>query len=230
MLKIERTFDFVLEKPMSDTTHSTHVERQPTRAPVRKGEQTRMAILDVALEVAARDGLEGVTIGILADRLNMSKSGVFSHFGSREELLIATLKEYENRFLAEVLKPAITQPRGLARLKAILGNWFNRLNAEAESGCLYISGAVEYDDRPGTVRDELVAMISAWEKELYKSINQSIETGELMSDTPVELVIFELYGVALVFHQHNRLMKRENGSALVRQVFERILKQYQRVT
>ena len=115
------------------------------RPAVRKGEQTRAAILDVALEVAARDGLEGVTIGILADRLSMSKSGVFSHFGSREELLIATLKEYEVRFLNDILKPAVTQPRGLSRLKAILGNWFTRLGHENEQGCLYISGGVEYD-------------------------------------------------------------------------------------
>lgn len=214
---------------MRNSEQSASVERQPARTGVRKGELTRMAILDVALEVAARDGLEGVTIGILADRLGMSKSGVFSHFGSREELLIATLKEYESRFLTEVLKPAIVLPRGLSRLKAILGNWFNRLNEEAESGCLYISGAVEYDDRPGVVRDELVGMISAWEKELHKAIVQSIETGELLSDTPVELVCFELYGLALVFHQHNRLMKRDNGSALIRQSFERILNQYQRV-
>ncbi|MGB5109504.1 MAG: TetR/AcrR family transcriptional regulator [Formosimonas sp.] len=214
---------------MSSTTSLTASDEQQAQSPVRKGEQTRMAILDIALEVAARDGMEGVTIGILADRLSMSKSGVFSHFGSREDLLIATLKEYENRFLTEVLKPVVTLPRGLTRLKAILGNWFNRLNAETDSGCLYISGAVEYDDRPGAVRDELVGMITAWEKELSKAIRQSIETQELIEDTPVDLVTFEIYGLALAFHQHNRLMRRPNGSAMVRQVFERILNQYQRV-
>lgn len=200
------------------------------RPAVRKGEQTRAAILDVALEVAARDGLEGVTIGILADRLGMSKSGVFSHFGSREELIIATLKEYEVRFAADVLKSAIGFPRGLERLKAILGNWFIRLGHETEKGCLYISGGVEYDDRPGPIRDELVAMIAAWEKDLERSIRQCIETGELIEDVPVELVIFELYCLALGFHHNARLMGRNNGSELVRQVFDRILKQYQRVT
>ena len=199
------------------------------RPAVRKGEQTRAAILDVALEVAARDGLEGVTIGILADRLSMSKSGVFSHFGSREELLIATLKEYEVRFLTDILKPAVAEPRGLSRLKAILGNWFTRLGHENELGCLYISGGVEYDDRPGLVRDELVGMIEGWEKELERAIRQAIETGELREDTPVDLVVFELYGLALGFHHSARLMGRSNGSDLIRQVFERILKQHQRV-
>lgn len=197
---------------------------------VRKGEQTRAAILDVALEVAARDGLEGVTIGILADRLSMSKSGVFSHFGSREDLIIATLKEYEARFIADVLKSAIGAPRGLERLKAILGNWFTRLGHETEEGCLYISGGVEYDDRPGAVRDELVAMIARWEKELERAIRQSIESGELHDDTSIELVIFELYSLALGFHHNARLMGRDNGSELIRQIFERILKQYQRAT
>ena len=210
---------------MAIVNHMTSSERPA----VRKGEQTRAAILDVALEVAARDGLEGVTIGILADRLNMSKSGVFSHFGSREELLIATLKEYEVRFLADILKPAVAEPRGLPRLQAILGNWFTRLGHENEQGCLYISGGVEYDDRPGPVRDELVGMIGGWEKELERAIRQSIETGELVEDTPVDLVIFELYGLALGFHHAARLMGRTNGSDMIRQVFERILNQYQRV-
>ena len=123
----------------------------------------------------------------------------------------------------------MTEPRGLSRLKAILGNWFTRLGHENEQGCLYISGGVEYDDRPGPVRDELVGMIEGWEKELERAIRQSIETGELREDTPVDLVIFELYGLALGFHHSARLMARNNGSDMIRQVFERILNQYQRV-
>ncbi|MGL4767433.1 MAG: TetR/AcrR family transcriptional regulator [Formosimonas sp.] len=194
---------------------------------VRKGDLTRAAILDAALDVASRDGLEGVTIGILADRLGMSKSGVFSHFGSREDLLIATLKEYEIRFLNAVLKPAVLEPRGLARLKAILGNWFTRLGQETEQGCLYISGGVEYDDRPGAVRDELVRMIEDWEKELERAIRQCFETGQLRSDAPIDLVLFELYSYALGFHHNARLMGRSTGPALIRQVFDRILQQYQ---
>ena len=207
----------------------THLKSAVERAPVRKGEQTRAAILDSALDVAARDGLEGVTIGILADRLGMSKSGVFSHFGSREDLLIATLKEYEARFLAEVLKPAVLLPRGLDRLKAILGNWFNRLGHETEYGCLYISAGVEYDDRPGAVRDELVRMIADWEKELERAIGHCKEQKQMIDDAPIDLIIFELYSLALGFHHNARLMERSNGSALIRQVFERILNQYQRV-
>lgn len=197
------------------------------RAPARKGELTKMAILDAALAVAARDGLEGVTIGVLADRLGMSKSGVFSHFGSREELLIATLLEYEARFLNAVLRPAILEPRGLLRLKAILGNWFTRLGHETQEGCLYISGGIEYDDRPGAVRDELVRMLTDWEKALARAILMCVETGEMNEEVPVELIVFELYSLALGFHHNARMMQRDNGSVLIRQVFERILNQYQ---
>lgn len=200
-------------------------EKQPH---VRKGDLTRAAILDVALEVASRDGLEGVTIGILADRLDMSKSGVFSHFGSREELLIEVLKEYETRFLADILKPALTLPRGLERLRAILFNWFRRLGEETEIGCLYISGAVEYDDRPGAVRDELVGMIAAWEEQLRRAISHCIESGEFREDTPIDLVIFELFGLTLGYHQSVRLMKRTTGMDMVKQILERILQQYLR--
>lgn len=196
---------------------------------IRKGEQTRAAILSAALDVAARDGLEGVTIGILADRLGMSKSGVFSHFGSRDELLIEVLKEYETRFLSEVLRPALLLPRGLPRLNAILHNWFHRLGEETESGCLYISGAVEYDDRPGTVRDELVGMMEAWEEQLRRAIGHCVETREFRDDTPIDLMIFELFGLTLGFHQSVRLMKRTNGMTMVEQVLGRILQQYLRV-
>ena len=200
------------------------------RGHVRKGDLTRAAILDVALDVASRDGLEGVTIGILADRLDMSKSGVFSHFGSRDELLIEVLKEYETRFLSDILKPALALPRGLERLRAILNNWFYKLGQEAEHGCLYISGAVEYDDRPGIVRDELVGLMTAWEEQLRRAIRYCIDSGEFREDTPVDLMIFELYGLTLGFHQSVRLMKRSNGMDMVKQVLDRILSQYLRTT
>ena len=205
-------------------------ERGPERVHVRKGDLTRAAILDVALDVASRDGLEGVTIGILADRLNMSKSGVFSHFGSRDELLIEVLKEYEARFLNDILKPALEMPRGLARLRAILDHWFTKLGQETEHGCLYISGAVEYDDRPGVVRDEFVGLMSAWEEQLRRAIQYCVDSGEFREDTPIDLMIFELFGLTLGFHQAVRLMKRANSMDMVQQILNRILSQYLRTT
>jgi len=173
---------------------------------VRKGEQTRAAIIDAALEQAARDGLEGLTIGSLAERMRMSKSGVFAHFGSREDLQIAVLKEYERRFAADILAPSLDVPRGLPRLTAMLERWLEKSTREAERGCLWISGAAEYDDRPGAVRDELVAMVRAWKHALSKAIQLAIETGELRADTDVSEMIFDIYGVILVLHHDSRLL------------------------
>ena len=101
------------------------------------------------MAIAARDGLEGLTIGTLADQMQMSKSGVFAHFGSREDLQLAVLKEYVRRFVDDVLRPAVKKPRGLPRLEALLDRWVAFLAREISRGCIMIAGAVEYDDRPG---------------------------------------------------------------------------------
>ena len=113
---------------------------------MRKGELTRAAILDVALDLASRDGLEGLTIGLLADKMNMSKSGVFAHFGSREDLQLEVLKLYHHRFEQEVFFPSVKEPRGIQRLQAMFARWVKRVSVEIALGCIYISGAVEYDD------------------------------------------------------------------------------------
>ena len=122
---------------------------------MRKGELTRAAILDVALDAASRDGLEGLTIGLLAEKMNMSKSGVFAHFGSREDLQIEVLKLYHHHFEQEVFYPSLKEARGLPRLQAMFALWVKRVTVEIASGCIYISGAVEYDDRPGPIREAL---------------------------------------------------------------------------
>ena len=129
---------------MSDSASSIAFPLAP-----RKGDLTRAAIVEAALLAASRGGLEGLTIGTLADSMQMSKSGVFAHFGSREELQLAVLKAYVQRFVDEVLRPAVKKPRGLPRLEAILQRWVAFLAREMTRGCIMIAGAVEYDDVPG---------------------------------------------------------------------------------
>ena len=107
-----------------------------------KGQQTRAAILDAALSLAAQMGIEGLSIGALAEVTGMSKSGVFAHFGSREELQILVIREYHERFEEEVFRAAMRQPRGLPRLRALIKNWVSKVATEIDSGCIYISGAV----------------------------------------------------------------------------------------
>src|SRR3954464_4480224 len=108
---------------------------------MRKGELTRAAILDVALDLASRDGLEGLTIGLLADKMNMSKSGVFAHFGSREDMQLEVLKLYHHQFAQEVFFSSLKEQRGLPRLQAMFSKWIRRVTVEIASGCIYISGA-----------------------------------------------------------------------------------------
>ncbi len=193
---------------------------------MRKGEQTRAAIVDAALELAARGGLEGLTIGPLAERMQMSKSGVFAHFGSREDLQIAVLKAYERRFVDDILVPSLKERRGLPRLRAIFERWLDRTAIEAAQGCIWVSGATEYDDRPGAVREELVAMVRSWQRELSRAIQQAVDTGDLRADTDPAELVFELYGVILVLHHDARLLDSPDALGRARRAFDRLLDSY----
>jgi AcrR family transcriptional regulator len=196
--------------------------------PLRKGEQTRAAILNSAVGLAAQQGLEGITIGTLAELMQMSKSGVFAHFGSREDLQIAVLKEYERRFVDDVLRPGLVAARGLPRLVAIFERWLENTVVEATHGCIWISGAAEYDDRPGPVRDALVAVVKAWQREIGRAIQQSIDEGHLApTDDIAEMtsdLIFDLYSVVLALHHDARLLNTPDAVARARRSFDRLVK------
>ncbi|QGZ43174.1 TetR/AcrR family transcriptional regulator [Pseudoduganella flava] len=194
---------------------------------MRKGEMTRAAILDVALDLASRDGLEGLTIGLLADRMNMSKSGVFAHFGSREDLQLEVLKLYHRRFEQEVFYPSIKEPRGLPRLKAMFAHWVKRVSIEIASGCIYISGAVEYDDRPGPIREELVAMVGAWQGALLRAAKQAIECGHLKADTDAQQLVYEMYGLILAVHHDARFLRIPGAVERATVGFNRLIENYQ---
>jgi AcrR family transcriptional regulator len=194
---------------------------------MRKGELTRAAILDVALDLASRDGLEGLTIGLLADRMNMSKSGVFAHFGSREDLQIAVLKLYHHHFEQQVFYPSMKEPRGLPRLRAMFSHWIKRVSVEIASGCIYISGAAEYDDRPGAIREELVGMVRAWQDALLRCVQQAIEMGHLRADTDPYQMVYEMYGLILALHHDARFMKRPGSVNRTQSGFDRLMKTYQ---
>ena len=193
---------------------------------MRKGELTRAAILDVALELSSRDGLEGLTIGVLADRMNMSKSGVFAHFGSREDLQLEVVKLYHHRFEQEVFFPSVREPRGLPRLQSMFDRWLQRVSVEIASGCIYISGAVEYDDRPGPIREELVKMVQAWQDALRRAARQAIEVGHLRPDTDAEQLVYEMYGLILALHHDARFLRNAGAVERARRGFERLIENY----
>ncbi len=153
---------------------------------------TLAAIVDTALQMAAADGLESLTIGEVAKRLGLSKSGVFSRVGSREALQCAVVEEYDRRFLQDVFMPAMREPRGLPRLNAIMRLWLLRSRDELRTGCIYCAGAFEYDDREGPVRDRLVDGVMRWRSALKRTVIQAIDAGQLKPDTDAEQLVFEM--------------------------------------
>ena len=187
---------------------------KPERSPQHKGQQTRSAILEAALGLASHVGLEGLSIGALAEMTGMSKSGVFAHFGSREELQISVIREYHAKFEEEVFYPSIRDARGLPRLQALFDRWVKRVSVELDSGCIYISGAVEFDDRPGPVRDALADMVLAWHQALERAIRLAIQAGHLLPDTNAGQILFELHGLILALHHDARFLR--NPGALDR--------------
>lgn len=193
---------------------------------MRKGELTRSAILDVALELASRNGLEGLTIGSLAEKMKMSKSGVFAHFGAREDLQIAVVRLYHQRFEQEVFYPSLKEVRGLPRLQGMFARWVKRISVEIALGCIYISGAVEYDDRPGIIRDHLVAMVQAWRGALHRSIAQSIAMGHLRTDINITQMVYEIYGLILALHHDARFLHIPDSVERAQAGFNRLIDSY----
>jgi len=191
-----------------------------------KGQQTRAVILDAALGLASHVGLEGLSIGALAEVTGMSKSGVFAHFGSREELQISVVREYHARFEEEVFFPAILEPRGMPRLRALFERWIRRVAVEIDSGCIYISGAVEFDDRPGPVRDALASMVRAWHAALQRAIDIAVQEGHLRADTDATQMLFELHGLILAVHHDARFLRQPGAVDRARAGFERALAHY----
>jgi len=192
-----------------------------------KGERTRAAILDAAFHIVSKAGLEGLTIGTLAAATDMSKSGLFAHFGSREELLIAVMDRGQQEFLKLVVNPALAKARGLPRLRALFVNWIDWTeSADLPGGCPMIGGAIEFDDKPGAVRDTLAAGQRAWIGTLTRAARQAVEQGQLAADTDVEQISFELFGIALVVHHHRRLLGYDKARSRALAAFDTLIERY----
>ncbi len=188
-----------------------------------KGQQTKAAIVDAALGLATHIGLEGLSIGALAEVAQMSKSGVFAHFGSREELQISVVREYHARFETEVFYPAMKAPRGLPRVRALFNNWMKRTSVEIDSGCIYISGAVEFDDRPGPVRDALASSVRTWLSAMKRAMTQAQEKGDIRQGADLDQMLFEIHGLILALHYEARFLKTAGSVERGLRGFENIL-------
>ena len=189
-----------------------------------KGEQTRTAILDEALRVASKLGLEGLTIGGLAEATGMSKSGLFAHFGSREDLQLAVLEHAAQRYGETVLMPVLKIERGLPRLRAMFEHWLDwTLASGLPGGCIMIAAAAEYDDRPGPIRDAVIANQHRGNAVTQKAVRLAIEEGHLKTDTDPEQIAFELLGIVLASHNHRRLLGDKEARKRAITAFEELV-------
>jgi len=193
---------------------------------LQKGQQTKQLIIDAALGLAQQIGLEGLSIGVLAEITHMSKSGVFAHFGSREELQISVVREYHRRFSDEVFGPAMNALRGLPRLRALFDNWMQRVAIELQSGCIFISGAVAFDDRPGPVRDALANSVQTWLHALQRAVVQARDEGHLVKDADAAQMCFEIHGLILSLHYEARFLKNPGALGRAHTGFDNILLRY----
>jgi AcrR family transcriptional regulator len=158
-----------------------------------KRQRTRQAILDVAAALASEHGLESLSIGGLAAATGMSKSGLFAHFGSKEELQVATVDHAASIFVREVIEPARAAPRGVARIWAVLDAFLDYVEREVfAGGCFFATTSAEFKNRPGSVRDRLADQLGRWNAYLERAVEQAQELGELDPEADARRVAFEL--------------------------------------
>jgi len=188
-----------------------------------KGDVTRRAILDHALRLASTEGLAQLSIAPLADAAGLSKSGLFAHFRSKEKLQLAVLKEAADRFVTKVLAPALREPRGEPRLRALFENWFRWDKHEFPGGCVFHAVAAELDDQPGPVRDYLVETQRDMFDTLTTIVRAGVEAGRLRADLDPRQLAFEMYGIFLTYHWTHRLLRAPGAESLARTAFESLL-------
>jgi AcrR family transcriptional regulator len=189
-----------------------------------KGQQTRETIVGTALEVASVVGLDGLSIGDLAGRLGLSKSGLFAHFGSKEGLQRAVLDAAVERFAAAVARPAFERPAGHSCLEALAANWIAWIEESGlPGGCPLLSAMVEFDDRPGPIRDMLAHQQGHWRDTLAEAARLAVRQGHLRPDTDVDRLAFELLAIGYGYAVQQRLTGDPAQGATVRAVIADIL-------
>ncbi len=189
-----------------------------TAAPVTpaQGESTRATILFEALQLASEVGFEGVTIGVLASKVGMSKSGLYAHFDSKEALQCAALDYAAERFKAVVVGPAFSQPRGLPRLESLLDRWIHWERDELPGGCPFIVAAAEFDDKPGPTRERVVQYIQQMIDAIAKCAEFAVEVGHFRPTLDARQYAYEYWGTVLAYQQYQRLLGVADAEALAR--------------
>jgi AcrR family transcriptional regulator len=192
-----------------------------------KGTDTKLNILELGLDVASRKGLETVTIGELAKAAKMSKSGLFAHFQSKENLQIALLSYAGEMFSRDVVVPALKAKAGIPRIKAVMDNWI-RFSGALTGGCIFVTASSDFKDRPGKVREFLLKQQGGWIDSLRRVARSAVEAGDFREDTDCDQFAFEFYSLLLGFHLYATLL--DNAETQLRQqvAFETLIDTYRR--
>jgi AcrR family transcriptional regulator len=190
-----------------------------------KGSDTRDRLLDGGIKIGSAVGMRHVTLGNLADKVGLSKSGLFAHFGSKDELQIELFLHAQGLAKRFVVEPIFREPEGLARLRALIDNWFGWApRADLPGGCPFAAAAFEFDDVEGPVRDHVVASHLEWVGLLEAFTRDAVRTGELRADVDVEQFVWELHGIYLTHHVSHRLMNDSSADERRRTAVDRLLR------
>ena len=199
-------------------------------AAMRTGAGTRQAIIDEALRQAIARGFDGLTLGTLAADLNMSKSGLFAHFKSKEALQMAVLEEGLKRFSRRVIEPIKQHPRGLPRLEKAFTNFLQWIQGDSKvPGCLFITASQEFHAKPGPIRDQLVQLQRAWRSTLEYLVQQAFADSDSLSPEQAKLFVFEMIGIALVFQQTIKLLDDDNATGQAHKAFQQLITRYRQI-
>jgi len=191
---------------------------------MKKGERTKELILDGAVRLASELGLEGLSLGKLAEELELSKSGLFAHFGSKEDLQVQTLARAAERFAEVVVLPALRAPAGEPRLRTLFQLWLDwPRKVKQPGGCIFMAAAAELDDRPGPARDKLVALQKEWQETLARVVKSGQGAGAFRGDVDPAQVAFEILGIGLSTHFFARLLREPRAADRAREAFERLM-------
>src|SRR5574341_407170 len=193
-----------------------------THVKLAKGARTRAAILDQAIQLASVVGLDGLSIGALAERMQLSKSGLYAHFGSKDEMQLAILRRGMEQFQEVVLADALERPRGVDTIRALFDGWLRWSHERLDGGCLFVTASVEFDDRPGPVRDHLVEQYRQWYVLLVGAAQRAVADGDFRADFDCEQFAQDFNAILLAFNQKDRLFHDPEAECRARRALARL--------
>lgn len=188
-----------------------------------KGEATREAILDEATRVASRVGLQGLTIGTLATQAQLSKSGLFAHFHSKQSLQLQVVEHAAALFVDAVVRPALKAPRGEPRVRELFERWLGWCGSALPAGCVFVVASTEFDDEPGPVRERVVRAQRDWLETIATVFRTGVGEGHFHADADADQFANDLYGVILAYHHAKRLLRDPQAERRARRALDRLL-------